>query len=297
MLRLSNLHIRRSAPIVLLLVVFASGTRAQSGEKQREQPSATPPQLQQTPDSQPDQAQSSDELKAVPNRPTFASTAEMIPRGVFEVEYGFEGGDGHQNINGLLKFGLVKNLELWFLNNPIQRDAGVTGFADSGAGFKFKLFAQQGPRPAVSTLYVATLPTATHGLGGDAVSHLFQLLVSKDFGKHHFDVNEGIKLVGIPDASGFDRSYFTALSYSHPIQGKWGFTAEVSGFSRVNKVTGATMTILGAPTYNLKSRLVLDAGAYVAVYGNLPRVTAFIGLTYSIGNLYQPRSRSPITQH
>lgn len=28
------------------------------------------------------------------------------------------GGDGHQNINGLVKFGLFKNLELRFANNP-----------------------------------------------------------------------------------------------------------------------------------------------------------------------------------
>src|SRR6266852_9101608 len=38
------------------------------------------------------------ELVAVPNRPTFASTAETVQRGVFEVEYGFEAAKGHQNI-------------------------------------------------------------------------------------------------------------------------------------------------------------------------------------------------------
>lgn len=230
-----------------------------------------------------------DEITAVPNRPTFASTAEMVQLGVFEVEYGFEAAKGHQNINGLLKWGVVKNLELWFLNNPIERDSGTAGLGDSGAGFKYKLLAQKNVRPTVAVLYVATLPTARPELGVGAMAHLAQVLVSKDFGKHHFDVNEGVQFVGRPQSSGFDRAYFSALSYSRPLRGKWGYTGEVAGFSRLNATTPATMTLLNAATYNLSSRLVLDGGAYVAAYGQLPRVTAFAGVTYSVANLYHFR--------
>ena len=226
------------------------------------------------------------EITAVPNRPTFASTAEMVQPGVFEVEYGLEAAHGHQNINGLLKWGAVKNLELWFLNNPIEKDAGTAGLGDSGAGFKFKLFPQKSARPTLSFLYVATIPTARPQLGAGAMQHLAQLLVSKDFGKHHFDANEGVQFVGRPGSSGFDRHYFTALSYSHPLTKKWAYTAEIAGFSRANAANPATMTILVAPTYSPSSRLVFDGGAYVAAYGNLPRVTFFLGLTYSVADLY-----------
>src|SRR5260370_1190352 len=159
----------------------------------------------QTPDTPPATSQNlqkdpnADEITAVPNRPTFASTAEMVQLGVFEIEYGFEAGRGHQNINGLLKWGAVKNLELWFFNNPIQRDAGTAGLGDSGAGLKFKLFSQRKARPPTS--------------------------------------------------------------------------------------------LLNAATYNLSSRLVLDGGVYIGVYGRLPRVTAFAGLTYSVANIYHLQSR------
>lgn len=227
-----------------------------------------------------------DELTAVPNRPTFASTAEMIPRGVFEIEYGLEAADGHQNINGLLKWGAVKNLELWFLHNPIERDGGVAGVGDCGAGFKYKLFPEKGNRPTLSILYIATLPTARPQLGAGAFQHLAQVLVSKDFGQHHIDVNEGVQFVGRPAASGFDRRYFTALSYSHPLTAKWGYTLEIAGFSRANAGSPATMTLLAAPTYNLSSRLVFDGGVYFAAYGDLPRATFFLGLTYSVADLY-----------
>jgi len=58
-----------------------------------------------------------------------------VQRGVLELEYGFELADGHQNMNGLLKFGLFKNLELRLADNPYERDAGVTGLSDTGLGF------------------------------------------------------------------------------------------------------------------------------------------------------------------
>lgn len=257
-----------------------------TGVKVRGQtPDAPPP----TPQNQ-QQVQNTEEIAAVPNRPTFASSAEMVPLGVFEIEYGFEAAKGHQNINGLLKWGAVKNLELWFLHNPIERDASVAGLGDCGAGFKYKLFPQVKSRPTVAVLYVATLPTARPDLGAGAMAHLVQLLVSKDFGKHHFDFNEGVQFVGRPQLSGFDRRYFTALSYSRPLSGKWGYTGEIAGFSRQSATTPATMTLLNAATYNLSSRLVLDGGAYIAAYGQLPRFTVFAGVTYSVANLYHLHS-------
>ncbi len=277
---------RIAVPIALAgLSLLAAGANVRG---QTTDTTQTPSQTQQA-------VQSTDEITAVPNRPTFASTAEMVQPGVFEIEYGFEAAKGHQNINGLLKWGAIKNLELWFLNNPIERDAGTAGLGDSGAGFKYKLFPQKNARPTVAVLYVATLPTARPPLGAGAMAHLVQILVSKDFGKHHFDLNEGVQFVGRPQLSGFDRKYFTALSYFRPLTGKWGFTGEIAGFSRQNAATPATMTLLNAATYNVSSRLVLDGGAYFAAYGQLPRVTVFAGVTYSVANLYHlhPTHSSP----
>jgi Putative MetA-pathway of phenol degradation len=227
-----------------------------------------------------------DQITAVPNRPTFSTTAESIQSGVFEIEYGLEAAEGHQNINGLLKFGLTKNLELRFGNNPIERDAGVAGRGDSGAGFKYKIFEEKSRRPTFSVLYTATIPTATAQVGAGAVGHSAGILLSKDFGKHHFDFNETAQWLGRPGASGFDRDYFTALAYSHGVTEKWGVTGELAGFSRTNATTPATMTVMGAATYNWSPRLIFDLGVYFAAYGNLPRATFFSGVTYSVADLY-----------
>jgi hypothetical protein len=281
----------RSATALLLFLGLAIQERAYPQERPENQRQTT--QQQNASDSPAQQDATSGDITAVPNRPTFASTAEMVQPGVFEIEYGLEAADAHQNLNGLLKFGAVKNLELWFLHNPIERDDGVAGLGDSGAGFKYKLFPQGNARPTLSFLYVATIPTARPQLGAGVMQHLAQLLVSKDFGKYHFDVNEGVQFVGRPGSSGFDHHYFTALSYSHPLTEKWAYTAEIAGFSRANATNPATMTILVAPTYSPSSRLVFDGGVYVAAYGSLPRVTFFLGLTYSVADLYHRHHACP----
>ena len=281
-LAMTNSHYARAAVGLLLCCwLFACGRlRAQDPESNTTASQGSQPS---------DTGNPAGQITAVPNRPTFSTTAESVQPGVFEIEYGIEAADGHQNINGLLKFGVTKNLELRFANNPIERDAGIAGRGDSGAGFKYRVFEEKSLRPTFSVLYSATIPTATAEVGAGAVGHSAGILASKDFGKHHFDFNETAQWLGRPGASGFDRNYFTALAYSHGITEKWGATAEIAGFSNANRATPATMTIMGAATYNLSSRLVVDTGIYVAAYGQLPRVTFFSGVTYSIADLYQRR--------
>ncbi len=225
-------------------------------------------------------------IEVVPNRPTFSTTAEPSQRGIFEIEYGLELADGHQNINGLLKFSLTKDVEVRFANIAATRDDGVAGFGDSGAGFKLRFLKQQKVLPTASLLYMVTIPTATADLGLGAAAHSAGLLFSKDFGKHHLDFNESIQWLPQPDRSGFDHNYFTAISYSHPITEEFGFSEEVAGFSRT-RTTDATLTILQTLTYSISPRLVLDSGFYVAGAGDLPRVTFFAGVTYAVGDLYR----------
>ncbi len=230
---------------------------------------------------------SADQIVAVPNRPTFSSTAETTQRGVLEIEYGFEAADGLQDINGLVKFGFSKDLELRFGNDPIVRQNGVAGFGDISAGFKLRLRSQSRIAPTISLLYAADLPTATSGLGTNALGQAATLLLSKDFGKHHFDINEGVQFLDstVPNGS-WCHQYFSALAYTHPVAKSSDVTAEIAGFSRLDASNPASMTLLAAFTHNFSSRLVFDAGAYFAAFGHLPRAVVFSGVTYSIADLY-----------
>jgi hypothetical protein len=292
MKRLSNTRFVRVNGIMLLLLLAAHGARGQenpggnTGDQNDKSSRAKPDQ---------DQNESTAEITAVPNRPTFSTTAEAVQRGVLEIEYGMEAAEGHQNINGLIKFGIFKNLELRFANNIFERDSGLAGIGDSGAGFKYRITSQSGALPTISVLYAASFSTSTGTPGIGAAGHGVDLLVSKDFGKHHFDFNEGVRLLGRPGSSGYDRNYFTAFDYAHPLPRNWGYAVEIAGFSRANAQTSATMTLLLTATYNVSSRLVLDIGEYTAIYGDLPRVTFFMGVTYSIADLYHRHGISPAT--
>src|SRR5882724_6213809 len=111
---------------VIHVVSFPTSAQRPSdaGATQQTSQGSDPPQVN-------DRASAPDQIIGVPNRRTFSTTAESVQAGVFEIEYGFEAGDGHQNINGLLKFGLTKNLELRFANNLLERDTGIAGLGDS----------------------------------------------------------------------------------------------------------------------------------------------------------------------
>ena len=95
---------------------------------------------------------------------------------------------------------------------------------------------------------------------------------------------------------GHDRNYFTTFDYGHPLPGKWGYAAEVAEFSRASASTPANMVILLTATYSPSPRLILDIGEYTAVYGNLPRVTFFMGVTYAIADSRPSPPHEPGTE-
>src|SRR6266700_1765493 len=165
--------------------------------------------------------QAQDDLTAVPNRPTVSTPAQPVQPGVLETEWGVDAAASHQDINGLLKFGVSKNFELRFTNNPFTTDAGTHGVGDTALGFKYRVTQDSGHEPSIALMYTAKLPTAGDVLGSGEADHAITLLVSKDLGKHHFDFNLVANLLGGRQGA-FVRSYFNALAWSLPLLGKGG---------------------------------------------------------------------------
>ncbi len=233
----------------------------------------------------PAQAAGQDDLTAVPNRPTVSTPAQPVQPGVLETEWGVNASSSHQDINGLLKFGVSKNFELRFTNNPFTADSGTHGWGDTGLGFKYRFTQDSGHQPSIAFMYVAKLPTAGDVLGSGQTDHAFTLLVSKDLGRHHFDFNFIANLLGQPQG-GFDHAYLNALAWSHPVHGSWGATAELSGVTSPNASTPASAQFLAAATYVVRPRLVLDCGMAARVTGDIPHATFIAGFTYSIADFY-----------
>lgn len=226
-----------------------------------------------------------DEIVAVPNRPTVSTTAQPVQPGVLETEWGVDAASSHQDINGLLKFGVSKNFELRFAHNPLTADSGTHGVGDCAVGFKYRFTQDSGHQPSVAFVYMAKIPTAGDVLGSGEVDHSLAMLISKDLGKHHFDFNFIGNLLGLP-GGGFDHDFLSALAWSHPVRGNWGATVEFSGVTSPNPATPGESQFIASATYNVRPRLVLDFGMMGRISGNVPHAMLIAGFTYSIADLY-----------
>ena len=236
-----------------------------------------------------------DDLVAVPNRPTVSTTAQPVQSGVLETEWGVDAASSHQDVNALAKFGITSNLEFRLANNPFIGDYGTHGFGDTALGFKYRLTRDTGRQPSISLMYMFKAPTAGDVLGSGEADHSFTFLASKDVGKHHFDFNLIANLLGQP-GGGFAYDFLNALAWSHPVRGKWGVTAELSGITSPKHSVPGSAQFMASAIYTVKPRLVFDIGVIGRLTGPVPKAMFIAGVTYSVANFHhvqQDGDRAP----
>jgi hypothetical protein len=238
-----------------------------------------------------------DSMVANPNRPTVANPADITQYGVLELEYGWDRvwpqEDAHQSsIGGLLKFGVLCDIELrWTTTSFLsQTDATGThqGFGDNWVGPQIRFYKQTKRVPTLAFAYAIKIPSASteNGLGTGRVDHSFVFLASKDIAKFHFDFNLTHFLIGRQSGLGFDQNDQLNLAFSRAIRGRLQFTVEFYGDTRLNRNTPGFISSLWAPTYAISPRLVIDGGFEGGLTSGGPHRHAFVGVTYSIANLY-----------
>jgi hypothetical protein len=238
-----------------------------------------------------------DTITANPNRPTVSNPAHVTQYGVLEIEYGWdrlwpEEGIHQTSIGGLLKFGMLCDLELrWSTTSFLsQTDAGGTSrtFGDNWLGTEIRVHRQTRRLPTMAFSYAFKMPSASteNGLGTGRVDHSFTLGASENIAHFNFDFNLTQFLIGRPDASGLDENQLMALAFSHAIRGGLQFAGEFYGETRLNQTTPGFASSLWALTYTIIPRLVIDGGFETGLTSGGPHRHAFVGATYSLGNLY-----------
>jgi hypothetical protein len=249
-----------------------------------------------------------DSIAANPNRPTVANPADITQYGVAELEYGWdiiepeEG--GHQNsVGGLLKFGLLCDIELrWSTTSFLaQTDATGThrGVGDNWLGPQVRVYRQTKRVPAIALAYAIKIPSAPtdNGLGTGRVDHSFTFLASKDIANVHFDFNATHFWIGRQAAPGFDQNDQLNLAFSRVVHGRFGFTGEFYGDTQLNQNTPSFVSSLWALTYTVSPRLVIDGGFESGLTSGGPHRHAFAGFTYSIANTYPGWRRKQSGNH
>jgi len=234
----------------------------------------------------------------VPSRPTVSNPAEFQKPGVLQLEIGYNanfhapGVQVQQDMPLALRFAVSKRLLLEFDGDSpsSQTINGIrtTGAGDSQLGIQVVLQHEQESRPGFAVAYYVKLPTAdsAKGLGTGRVDHNFIALVSKDIGGTTMDFNASWLLSGRITESGHASSGQGAFAVSRNLSRRIGIQGELSGYSRNDAQSGA-MFVLGAVTYQVNRRLVLDSGLRFSLTHDAPSVGLFAGLTVGIADLYK----------
>lgn len=237
-----------------------------------------------------------DSLNANPNRPTVANPADITQYGVLELEYGFDrfwngGGQRQASLGGLLKFAVSCDVELrWNTTSYLwQTDSAGTqrGIGDNWLGPQVRIRKQTALIPALAFSYSFKFPAeSSNGLRTDRVDHALTFLASKDIKRVHFDFNATHFWIGHATQPGYDGNYQINLAFSHGVYRGLQFTGEFYGNTSLNRDNPGFASSLWALTYTVTPRLVIDSGWEAGLSSAAPQKHFFVGLTYSIAELY-----------
>jgi hypothetical protein len=242
-------------------------------------------------------------IVANPNRPTVSNPAHVTEYGVLEIEYGWdqfwpqEGIRSQTSLGGLVKFGLFCDIELRWNTTSFFSQTDATGthntFGDNWFGTEIRVHRQTKVLPTMALSYEVKLPTATteYGLGTGQIDHSFTFGASEKIANFNFDFNLTESLIGRSAVSGFDQNQQIALAGSHPLHGGLQFVGELYGDTQLNSTNPGFTSSLWALTYTVVPRFVIDGGFEVGLTSGGPHRHAFVGLTYSIANLYEALRR------
>lgn len=236
-----------------------------------------------------------DSITANPNRPTVSNPAHVTQYGVMELEYGLDRMWPQEGItqtsgNGLLKFGLLCDIELRWNTTPFLSQTDPTGthstFGDNWLGTEIRFHRQTTWLPTMAFSYSFKIPSASteNGLGTGHVDHSFTFGASETVAHFTFDFNVTEFLIGQP--TGFDRNQQMALAFSHVIHKRLQFAGEFYGQTQLNNATPGFASSLWALTYTVTPRFVIDGGFEAGLTSGGPHRHVFGGITYSIANLY-----------
>ena len=239
-----------------------------------------------------------DSIAANPNRPTVSNPAHVTQYGVLELEYGWdrfwpEGGILQTSLGGLLKFGMLCDVELRWNTTSFLSQTDAIGthhtIGDNWLGTQVRFHRQTQRLPTMAFSYALKMPSASteYGLGTGRVDHSFTLASSENIARFNLDFNFTQFLIKRPTASGFDENQQLALAFSRVIRGRLQFAGELYGVTELNKTASGYASSLWALSYTVVPRLVIDGGFEAGITPGGPHRHAFVGATYSIANLYR----------
>jgi hypothetical protein len=236
-----------------------------------------------------------------PARPGVSNPAELQKPGVLQIEYGYDANFRasdfrlEQTVPLALRFAatshLLLELDLDTVNSQTDESkTRMTGIGDTQIGFQIVALKDTEKHPALAFAYYAKLPTASaeKGLGTGRVDHRILALISRKFGETDMDFNAAYLIVGREHESGWMTGGQASLSLSREFENNFGYEAELSGQTK-DAAQPIGLYALGALTYKVNRRLVLDSGMRFGLTHDAPRVGVFAGMTIGVADFYRKK--------
>ena len=236
--------------------------------------------------------------RVVPYRPSVSTPADLSAPGWLEGEFGaLRTRSRDESAAAWRRDSLPYTLKLAFSPDwgvRIGGELGVrqvgadgareTGFGDTAVVLKRRLAIDDDS--AFGVEIGANAPTAKRGLGTGSGKPDYSVtgIYSKDAGPWHTDLNLIATRLGAVD-SGQSRGQTTAAaSLSRGLDDRWTLVGEFSG-TRQHGVP-STAQFLGAVSYGLSKRVVVDLGGARGLNHASPKWAAFAGATVLLGKAF-----------
>lgn len=250
---------------------------------------------------QPQSGKQEEEKFINPARPGVSNPAEFQKPGVLQIEYGYDGSfrasDLHteQTAPLALRFALTTRLlfelDLDTVNSQTdETGTRMTGIGDTQIGVQVVALKDTEKHPALAFAYYTKLPTASteKGLGTGRVDHKIIALLSRKFGETDMDFNAAYLIVGREGESGWVMGGQAALAFERNFENNFGVQGELSGQTK-DDVQPIGLYALGALTYKVNRRLILDSGMRFGLTHDAPRVGVFVGMTVGVADFYRKK--------
>ena len=230
-----------------------------------------------------------DEIHVNPNRPTFATPASTTEVGVAELEFGLQhnrarDGSGLSSSPYLLKLGLSPRFELRLGGNGLLRqtssdaDPGV-GYGDTTLGGQWT-YLKNGPLGFDEAVqFTVKLPTANEdkGFGSGEGDRTLMLILSRDFGAYHADINGLETWLGQGNGKEERQAAFT-ISVSRTLNSRWSITAEVYSVASTSS-SPLIVSNLWCAALKVSPNLIFDGGVDIGLSHGAQKVSVFAGFT------------------
>ena len=208
------------------------------------------------------------EITATPHRPAFGSNTATTHPKTFELEAGAAINPDMNSIPVLLKYGLMKEMEVFagYIPHMNRRDIGRKGPGDASVGYRWRFVTSEEKSSSAAVQMIWKVPTAdkSSGLGTGRSDFDLDLIMSTTQSGISLDLNLGGLWTGIKEGDGYENSIYLDAVLSRSVTNS--FTVFIDTFTHYNPESDRTI-IIGAAGLGISvtPALVFDIAANVDI--------------------------------